>query len=156
MLQRAVELAYVNGELVKDFFFLDDYAAMMYLGMCNLGTVHLLKNALRWNWYDEILSLEYTTDAPEKLKKLSDFWSERTRVADMLAKKLQISRHHVCAMISRGTDYRKITIPFVTPSGRHRYDTSSDAPIYRVKIYMPSTVKASKELIKDLVMQEIT
>lgn len=155
MLQRAVELAYSAGELEKEFFFLDDNAAILYLKMCNKGTTRLVNCALRWEWYDEVLNLDYT-DPPEKLKTLSDDWSGRTHIADMLAGKLKIPKEDVCAMVSKGRDFRKITIPFVTSGGYRRFDTVTDTPIYRIRVYMPQSIQVSKESVKDLVIQEIS
>ncbi len=155
MLQRAVELAHSEEELEKDFFFLDDYAAMRFLKICNAETVCLVNRALRWEWYDEVLSLEYS-DPPEKVKLLAAGWRGRRQIANMLAGKLRLSPADVCAWVSRGNESRKITIPFVSPDGSRRYDTTPDTPIYRVKVYMPKTVTASKELMRDLVLQEIS
>lgn len=154
MLQRAVQFAYDEGELKSDFFLLDDYSAMLYLKLCNERTATLIRRLLRWECYDEVVSLEYE-NSWEKIRDLSRGWIGRKTVADVLSKKLNIPKEDICVVISKGRDRRKVTLPLVS-AGKMRFDEQLDTQVYRVKVYMRPELQISRELVKDLILQEVS
>ena len=155
MLQRAVELAHSNRELSRDFFTLDDYAATLILQICNSGTRKLINRLLRWQVYDEIVSLDYQTPS-EKIKSLAKGYKGRKAVADVLSKKLNISQEDVCVLILKGKDFRRVTLPFVANGRMSFLDEKPDHPLYRIRVYTNSELNLSKDLVYDLTMQEIS
>ncbi len=158
MLNRALEFACVENELMKDFFFLNDYGAILYLNTANKRTVALIRRLARWECYDEVLNLEYTNPS-QKIKNLVDDLIGRKMIADMIANKLKINLEDVCVSVFRGKENRKITVPIVDSSGKMYFFNNNQndfLQVYKIKVYLAPNLEISKEVIRDLVIEEIS
>ncbi len=151
MVYRAVEIAFCEGELKKDFFFFNDHEAIAYLhATCNKRTQHLIEKVRRWQWYDEIVSLA-TQKPSEGFKDLATHWRGRQFVADSVCAYFGIELENLCAYVGRGNDKRNITVPFIAESGAVRYDTSDSEPLYRLKIWVAPNISVDRQTIQDFV-----
>ncbi len=156
MIYRALEIAFCEGDLHRNFFFLDDVKALNFLlEKCNPKTAYLADQAIRWNWYHEVFSMEYKYPSG-KFKKLAESWRGRKYLADTVAHKLKIPQKKVCVYIGAGKEKRKIKIPFLFPGGLRRYDDSDDSPVYRIKIYVPEEFINKAGATRDIVLGEIS
>lgn len=155
MVYRALELAFGQGKIKRDFFFLDDAKAVEFLhANCGSQTSFLIDRALRWDWYEEVFCLESAKPTP-KFKTLAVNWKSRKIIADRLSQELNVPAEMVAVYIGEGRDKRKVTIPFVAKDGLRKYDNDAHESIYRFKVYIPQELFTKKELIKKIVEQEL-
>lgn len=151
MVYRAVEIAFCEGELSLDFFFLNDYEAISYLlTKCNVWTKYLVERARRWDWYEEIVAIE-TTDPTPRFKELASDWKGRKYLADKLCGHFETEIDKICVYIGKGRDKRKIAVPFVSKTGNTRFDTGDDSPIYRVKVWVPGEMPINRIDLKSYI-----
>ncbi|MFY9461989.1 MAG: hypothetical protein WAP51_02185 [Candidatus Sungiibacteriota bacterium] len=155
MMYRAVELAFLQDELSKEFFFLDDSGAVNYLlTQCNPKTAHLVEKALRWEWFEEVVSVESATPA-NAIKLLASHRSGRTKLAGLISQTLGIPDEKISVYVGKGKDKRRITIPFVKKDGTTYLDQCDDSPIYRVKVYIAPDMTGKKNEIAEFVQEQI-
>lgn len=155
MIYRAVELAYTYGDLTRDFFRFDDEGALAYLARdCNDGTQDLIERALRWEWHEEILSIE-CTEPGEKLRTLASHWSGRRNLAELITKNLKMRDQAVAVYVGVGRDGRRITIPFLKKDGTRWFDPNDENPIYRVKVFLAPEYTSKREDVIELIKTEI-
>ena len=135
MLYRAVEIAFCENDIRRAFFFLDDFAALDYLAnKCNVYTSRLIERMLRWDWYEEFISVE-SENPSDKFEKMSTYWYHRKALADGIAKKFGLGPDGVCVFLSKGRDRRKVLLSFVAKDGEVFPDITDWPPIYRLKVY---------------------
>ncbi|MDO8482489.1 MAG: hypothetical protein Q7S86_01560 [bacterium] len=156
MIYRAVEIAYYQGKIDKNFFFLNDEQAIEYLReKCDLAVLRLVDKVTRWDWYKS--AFRYETLYPSK--KFADSANQKGKkeLADKILNALPISEEDVCVIISKGRDVRKITVPFVFPDGSRKYDEEEERTIYRVRIYISPEITEKKtiDIIEELVRHEL-
>lgn len=154
MVYRAVEIAFTDGDINKDFFFLNDSKAIDFLASGrNKKTGYLMEKSLRWQWYDYVFGLA-TTKPSDKLKEYSGNWKGRKIFADALAAKLKIPDEKVCVYIGKGKEVRDIHLSFADASIPS--NPQKEKPIYRVKVYIdPSLLCLSlKRKITDITLEE--
>jgi HD superfamily phosphohydrolase len=150
MVHRALEFAFLEGELNPNFFFLSDEGAVDYLRIkCNQKTVKLMEMASRWQWYDLAYDFE-TTEPGEWLLAASAKWQSRMDLADLVNLNLGVPKESVCCYIDRGRDTRKVEIPF-SEGGKLEFDNEKETPIYRIKIFTDPAIGDHKEGIKKIV-----
>ncbi|MGD0977125.1 MAG: hypothetical protein ABR875_02425 [Minisyncoccia bacterium] len=150
MVHRALELAFLKGELNHDFFFLNDEEAVNFLRTkCNPKTAKLMDMATRWQWYD--LAYDYQTTNPNQwLIKASTGWRSRRALADAICLDLHLLRENVCVYIDRGRDTRRIKIPF--SDGKNLvFDDEVEIPIYRIKVFMDPSIGYTRNDIKEII-----
>ncbi|MEK7561024.1 MAG: HD domain-containing protein [Patescibacteria group bacterium] len=140
MVYRALEIAFTEGEIGRDFFFLDDAAGLAYLAeRCNRRTAYLIRKAIAWEWYEEIVSI--ATDSPGPgLQCLASHWTGRRRLADLICAGARIAPQHVCVYAGKGKDRRDVTVRFIDAGGncvKQCPYTAAVKPVYRLKIYAP-------------------
>lgn len=136
MIYRALEIAYCANEIHPGFFHMADEEAIEYLGSaCNERTGILIERATNWDWYEEIVSLNYG-ELPKKLEEMPANWRGRKKMADLIAREFKLPEHEVLVYAGKGKDKRKITLPFTGGHGGF-FDESNNSPIYRVKVYVP-------------------
>jgi len=135
MIYRAVELAFFEGNLTKSFFFLDDHQALQcLLDKANPRTVALVDAALRWNWFEEIVRMQWN-NIPSGLISFPDEVERRWRLAQMLCHTFQIPNQHLAVYTGKGRAKRRITIPFIATDGTVRFDQSDESADYQVCVY---------------------
>lgn len=155
MIHRAVEIAFCESELSLDFFRLNDVEAINYLATrCNLRTKRLVDRARRWDWYDEVVSIE-TTDPSERFKMLASNWRGRKLVADVICRDYGREPDEVCVLVGRGRDKRKISVPFVSDAGVERFDSGDDSQIYRLKVWVPKEAPLNMYEVRETVEEMI-
>lgn len=156
MLQRALTFAYDDGELTREFFFLTDEAALVWLEQCNPGTLHLVTRIKKWQWYERILNFCFESDVPPELEQwIAKGWQSRNVLADTISHEVRLSREQVCVFTIAGRERREIVLPFVD---RHGYTYScwersrrKKKSIYRLQVCIaPEVPDAKKERIVSL------
>lgn len=155
MMFRAMELAFSENNLSRDFFFLDDLQALEFLlNRCNVMTARLVQRALRWEWYEEVVCFEFTNPT-DKRASLASHWSSRKKLADSICQRFGIPYEDVCVYAGKGKDVKEVTTPFTNERGEKRYDNGLLAPyIYRIKVYTSLRYLSKKCSIADFVAEE--
>jgi HD superfamily phosphohydrolase len=154
MLYRAEELAFLKGEIKKDFFLMNDGEAFSYLQKeCNQATQCLIERLIRWQWYREVMRIEVSSQAAyPNLQALASGWRGRNQLAEVIAKECQIAPESVCVYVGKGKDNRVITIPFISYDST-LYDAEGNGDsITRLMVYVPEDIyHAKQERIKGIV-----
>ncbi len=154
MLYRALEIAFLEGEIKRDFFFLNDSQAVQYLlTQCNSKTKYLIERLHARAWYDEVVGMEFTNPTPDFCEAVTG-WRGRKEVADFLCKELGLKEEDVCVYAEIGRDKRRITLPFVNENGDRRHDDSDESPIYRLKVFVPPYVSTNRRKIVELMHEK--
>ncbi|MEX1064244.1 MAG: HD domain-containing protein [Candidatus Paceibacterota bacterium] len=156
MVSRAVEIAFCENEIKRDFFFLNDSQAIEYLLHCNSRTAYLVDRALRWNWYKEAYRFSSITVGPEeKLAKLAQRRQSGREMAELISRRLGIPEEKISVLIFKGKENRNVTIPFINKEGWKVYSGPTDMPSHRVVAYLPGDLMPEKWAVKELIESEI-
>ena len=152
---RAVEIAFRENELSKDFFFLDDRGGIDYLRNCNAKTASLIERVLRREWYEEVIAYAFSNlvELPNAMQAYMTAWDGRGAFADLLTHKLGIPEEQICVYAGKSRDSKKITLPFVSKDGGRRYKHDNHFSIYRLKVYIPPELLNRAPEIRALVEQ---
>jgi HD superfamily phosphohydrolase len=137
MLYRALELAYMAGELTSEFFFLDDYQAFEWLlTKSGRDSRTVAECAATWRWYDEAFTL--CTKTPSgALRAYANMETARDQLSREICKTLHIPAYAVATYISTGKrDNRRVHLPFISANGDVERDTIDVAPTYRVRVFL--------------------
>lgn len=150
MLQRALTFAYDAGEITREFFFLTDEAALVWLEQCNPGTLGLVRRIKRWQWYERVLDLCFENSAPSALVQwIAQGWRSRNILADLISHEIRLSRDQVCVFTIAGRERREITLPLVDTRGRVHACWASPwrkkNPIYRLQVFIAPEVPCAKK-----------
>lgn len=160
MMFRALYIAWIRGEITKEFFFLNEESALDFLQNCNEQSAMLVGKLLNHHWYQEVVSME-TTQPHSSLQKLGDFWNSRSLLADCIREYLHnqtgllIPSGFICAYVGAGKDQRRITLSFYDGEDVFHdedfYDKKKYDPTYRLKVYVHPELESKKGLIQDFV-----
>ncbi len=146
MIFRAMNLAFRQGKIAKDFFYLSDIEALGLLSHCTEESGHIMRHVAKRNWYKMVFSLE-TTKPPKKLVDgCENVYDSRSTIADQLAQQFAIPPHAICVYVGKGRDIRRINLPFMCVDGSIIRDEKITDPIYRLKVYidLEHATKATK------------
>lgn len=113
MTRRALQFAYEEDELGKDFFFWTDTKAYGYLLQnCNPRTRKIAERAAGRHPYEGITDLVITTpsDIFTELCRNSD---NREEIADSLALEFSLPREDVCVYFGKSRNYRSVHLPVI-------------------------------------------
>lgn len=156
MLYRAVELAFMNGEITKDFFRMHDDEAFMYLQReCSQSTQSLIERLTRWQWYSEVVRIE-TSRPTSTLRDIAGSWRSRGKLASMISDEFEIPAEDMCVYIGVGKDSRKIHLPFVSERARlFDVDDKTDISKTRLMVYVAKKYEPLQEVIKKYVVNHI-
>jgi HD superfamily phosphohydrolase len=144
MIFRAIDLAYREGRIDKDFFLMNDGDAITYLAGCNEKTSTLIQRAIYWNWYNEIFSVEvpYATSV---IGDLAEDSGNRGTIADIICEELGLGLEDVCVYVGKGKEKRRVTVPFVSADGEKIFfDDSDGGSAYRFKVFANPELTPSK------------
>jgi len=136
VLYRAMDLAYRENELSRDFFLLTDAEAYHYLlELCNPRTRELMDRAHRWIFYPE--AFKYFNPTPsDTVKSLVGDWKKRGELADEIARLLGAEPEDVCVYMGKNKGYKKIHIPiFGKDKSVHEHQPMSELT-HMVMVYV--------------------
>lgn len=150
MLQRALTFAYDNGEITREFFFLTDEAALVWLEQCNPGTLHLITRMKKWQWYERILNFCFENDVPPELEQwIEKGWRSRNVLADEISHEVRIHREQACVFTVAGRERREITLPFIDKHGQvyscWMAPQRKKNPIYRLQVFVAPEIVPEKK-----------
>lgn len=130
MLQRALEFAYLRGEIRPEFWRLADKEGFEYLFSCNAGSRKLAEQIRAMKPYQPVASWDGTL--PSGFDHIRN-WKLRHEVANCIARDFQLPRWKVAAAVSKARDVRAVGMKFrgssVVPLDQ------SDQPFWRIRIY---------------------
>ena len=113
MTRRALQFAYEDGELNKEFFFRTDTSAYNYLLQdCNQKTRKLAETAASKNPYT-VVTDEVITKPSNELTSLCENSDNREVVADGLAEEFSLPREDVCVYLGKSRNYRRVHLPVI-------------------------------------------
>lgn len=117
MIVRALEFAFVAGELSKDFFYLTESEAFSYLiDKCNSDTGELITDALQWRFF--VHAGDLITSTPSSgVQNLCSGWGGSKYLADCVADGLRIPGKDVCVYIGKDKGFKKVELPLVDENG---------------------------------------
>lgn len=112
MLQRALDFAYQEGELGRDFFFLTDEEAFRYLEeKANPRTRTLMKRIRLWQFYPRLYK-SVTTGKPLE---------NQDEIADGIARALGAAPEDVAVYAAYNKGFKKIHLPILGARGETRH-----------------------------------
>ncbi|MCK4429043.1 MAG: HD domain-containing protein [Candidatus Aenigmarchaeota archaeon] len=134
MLIRAINFAYLNGELSENYFRFTDTEAINFLSTkCNNTTKELMKKLNNDEGYKKVAEIS-TKDPSEKLRKLCDDWKQRIKSADEIGEKFKIPRQEVCIVAARSQAVK-----------------NEKQPYYLARVFVNPNLKINeKEIISDI------
>lgn len=138
MVNRALYMHWrMDGRLPDEFYFMSDKeAAMRLLASPVSETRHLMAKAAKHQWYPILYSKKIEGSVSPRLAAIAADPLGRHTLANRLAKELAVPEHHVCTVVGRGRDRRKITMPFLKPDGEHFCDDDGPStPVWRVMVW---------------------
>ncbi len=134
MLFRALELAYVAGELPPEFWRLTDAGAVRHLETCNRGTRTLIRDVMALQPYRLVQSWE-GKEPPFACEWSS--WRVRKSVADELVAVAGVEPCEGTAFVEMGRDRRQIMLAVRGDDGElHSARREEDEPTYRLHVYL--------------------
>ncbi len=156
MISRAMEIAFCENEIKREFFFYNDSEAIEYLLRCNKRSAYLVEKALRWDWYQEAYRFSSITIGPEdKLAELVRHRKSGREMAGLISRSLDIPEEKVSVLIFKGRENRNVTIPFINAAGWEVHSKLEDMPPHRVIVYLPEELMHKQQAVKELVESEI-
>lgn len=160
MLFRALEFAFLAGELKKNFFYLTDSQALSYLTeKCNKATKELVREALLWKFF--MKAAEYVVQsAMPRVKEVCSSWQGRKYIADRIAKELRIPKQDVCAYSGKDKGYKRIKLPFIDENGEVGKYIPRQALRWIIKVYLDpkhaEKAKKAQAVLKDIVSEKVS
>ncbi len=148
MLYRALAIAFERGEILPDFYFLDDEQAIRLLRTLNPMSAKLIEALLGYRLHSEIFTYQ-TAQPSERLKRYAQNWNARSELADEVASEFHLDPADVCAYIGKGRDRRKINLPLIGTDGRRLLDTEEHPNIYRVRVYGARALAKRREKLAE-------
>lgn len=151
MIFRAIDLAYRKGYIDINFFLMNDDEAITYLASCDERTSTLVQRAIYWNWYEEIFSVE-SPYANSVIGQLAKDGGNTGEVADSICEELGLELEDVCVYIDKGSEKRRVTVPFVSADGEKMFfDGSNNGSAYRFKVFAnPELAPAKLNRVRSL------
>ncbi|MBI2029064.1 HD domain-containing protein [Candidatus Gottesmanbacteria bacterium] len=152
MLIRALDFAYREGEINRNYFLMTDSEAFTYLNTkCNNRTRTLIERANRWILYPRVFSFK---DIRVKKKVISYILEpdNRGRLADQISKDLKIPPEDVCVYMGKDKGFKKIHLP-IFGDGREQKHQPKNKLAYMIQVYIHPKWLSKKEAIKDIVNQ---
>jgi HD superfamily phosphohydrolase len=154
MLYRALAIAFERGEILHDFYFLDDERAIALLRTLNPMSAKLIGALLGYRLYPEVFTYQ-TAQPSERLKRYAQDWNARSKLADQVASKFHLDLADVCAYIGKGRDRRKISLPLISADGSRLLDTEEHPNIYRVRVYGARPLAKRREQLAEFLHKTI-
>lgn len=150
MIFRALEFAFIKGELKDEFFTLTDTEALNYLKKCNKKTREIVSDALSWNFY-KLVAEKITTSPSLRFRQLCSGWEGRKELADFVAKKLKISKEKVCVYTGKDKGWKKIDLKIKKGNNSERHNPP---PLrWLIQVFIHPKFVDKKKIIKKAVIE---
>lgn len=141
MLYRGLQLAFDQGKIRQDFFWLDDLRAFHRLAEMSDNTSHLARLTREKQWH--ALVVDQKTERPSRrLKTLAANPDSRKNLADAICTTLNLPLWAIAVYIGRGRDRRHIELPLDDESQMAAGKPLK--PIYRLKVYVAQEFARTK------------
>lgn len=155
MLQRALDLAYKEGEIGRDFFFLTDSEAFRYLEeKCNPRTRTLARACRLWQFYSRVFKAVSFQLKRGKSALYEDF-EPRFRLTNDLAKSLGAEPEEVAVFLGHDKGFKRIHIPILGQGGQ-TYHAPKTRPSFLAQVFVHPKHAAKQELIREFMKDKLS
>lgn len=155
MLRRAMELAFYEGELAKDFFFLTDADALLRLHeKSNQKSRRLVEMLLAGRLYQEVIGIEYL-EISGKFRAFLNSFEQKKTLADAISKNLGLPEESVCLLAGGGEGVRQLTLPILEGLELKEQRDYFPLPVYKVKVFVPPDAKVHLPAIYEIISGEL-
>ncbi|MGD9129200.1 MAG: HD domain-containing protein [Candidatus Woesebacteria bacterium] len=155
MMYRALDLAFQENELKKEFFLMTDAEAFSYLEHnCNPKTQIITRRARKWQFYPTAYSFSTNTAS----KKLRDFFLDidnRTILADKISSQFKIKAEDITVYFGKGRGFKKIHLPIFAKAGEIEEYVPSQQERWMAYIFLHSSELKKAEGIRELMDSKI-
>ncbi|NMB57235.1 HD domain-containing protein [Candidatus Beckwithbacteria bacterium] len=155
MLFRALQFAYEDNELKKDFFSFTDSQALYFLEYkANQLTRKLMKDMRFWHLYLPAGKIIKADTISETVKTFCTVWQERQKIADIIAHSLGVKKEEVTVYAGKDRGFKKIHLPFIG-DGEIVEHQPLQKLFWRIKVFLhpkhKDKVPAVQELLESIV-----
>lgn len=151
ILDRALDFAYRDNELIKEFFRYTDAQAFEYLATkCNKRTRTLMERSYRWIFYDKVAGFEYSEANEKEQRFLLEVFS-RGEIADEISNQLKVPQEDVAVFMGEYKGYRKIHLKFLDNLGSEENYKHQNERKWILQVYVHPKWSNKSKVIKEIV-----
>lgn len=154
MLLRALDFAYKEGEIDREFFFLTDSQAFRYLEeKCNRRTNILVRACRLWQFYPRVFK-SADLQLKKNTKPLYKDLDARFLFTNRLAKSIGAEPEEVAVFLGYNKGFKKIHIPILGKMGQ-TYHAPKSPPTWIAQVFVHPKLANKTEQVREFMEREL-
>ena len=156
MIFRALDFAYRDGLLDRDFFLMTDAQAFNFLlSSPNPRVTKLVEMAGRWIYYSQAYNRMSTSPAENAVNFVTDT-VKRGSLADEIAQQLGVLPEDVCVFMGMNKGFKQVHLPIVSDGEELRYHSHQNRLTYYIHVYIHPRLADRGQEIKEIVEDRVS